>query len=90
MPPVRTQSIDTPPEAEEVLLDLLRRMTTGERLRRMYELIAAARALATNRIRAQYGEGTDEHEIALRLGALVIDRETMVAAFGWDAEERGY
>jgi hypothetical protein len=87
---VRTQSADTPPEVEEVLLDLLRRMSPEQRLQRMYELTATARALAAGRVRRQYGEQLEEHEVALRLGALVIDRQLMIEAFDWDGEARGW
>ena len=87
---MRTQSVDTPPEVEEVLLGLLRRMSPEQRLQRMYELTAAVRALAAGRVRRQYGEDLEEHEVALRLGALVIDRQLMIEAFGWDGEARGW
>jgi len=87
---VRTQSVDTPPEVEEILIARLREMSETERLQRMYELTGAARALAEARIRLRYGRDLDEHTVALRLAALHLDRETLRSVFGWDPEVEGY
>lgn len=80
---------DTPPDVEEILLEGYRRMPPAEKLRRVFELNRATDAMAAARIRAQYG-GISERELRLRLAALKIDRETMIAAFGWDPEVEGY
>jgi hypothetical protein len=81
---------DTPPEVEEVLLSGLRRMSGAERLRRVVDLNRSLEALAAARIRAQHGPDLPERELALRLAALRLDRETMVEVFGWDPGVEGY
>ncbi|HYN21705.1 MAG TPA: hypothetical protein VE078_12145 [Thermoanaerobaculia bacterium] len=87
---MRTQSTDTPPEIEEILLEGYRRMTHWEKLRQVFELNRMAQQMAAMRIQAQYGPNLSEQELRLRLAALWLDRETMIAAFGWDPEVKGY
>ncbi len=80
---------DTSPEAEAFLVEGYRRMSPTDKLRRVASLNRALVQLASARIRAQYGD-IPEHEMRLRLGALRLGRETMVAAFGWDPEVEGW
>lgn len=85
----RTQSEDTSIDAEAFQIDGLRRMSPSERLRLALDLTRAARDRALAGIRARHPHAT-EREIGLRLASLSIDRETMIAAFGWDPEKEGY
>ena len=87
---MKTQSPDTPPEIEEILLERYRRMTPLEKLMRVFELNYMAQSMAAIRIQAQYGPDLSEREMRLRLAALWLDRETMIEAFGWDPEIKGY
>lgn len=87
---MRTQSVDTPPEVEEILIARPREMSWTERLQRMYELTGAARALAESRIRARSGRELDERTVTLRLAALHLDRETLQCVFGWNPEIEGH
>lgn len=87
---MRTQSPDTPPDIEEMVLEGYRRMTPQEKLALVIDLNRAAQAMAALRIRAQYGPDLPERELRLRLAALWLDRETMVKVFGWDPEVEGY
>lgn len=87
---MRTQSADTPQEIEEILLEGYRRMTPWEKLRRVFELNRMAQQMAAMRIQARYGPNLSEQELRLRLASLWLDRETMIAAFGWDPEVKGY
>lgn len=80
---------DTSPEAERVLIDLYRRMSTVEKAQRLQQAMEAVEQLASARIRAQYG-GISEEERRLRLAALRLPREMMIRAFGWDPEIEGY
>jgi hypothetical protein len=84
------QSRDTPLEVEEILLAGYRRMTPAEKLERVADLNRAVQQMALARIRAQYGPNLSEREERLRLGALWLDRETMIAVFGWNPEVEGY
>jgi len=87
---LRTQSPDTPPEIEEIVLEGYRRMTPLEKLLQVFELNWMAQTMAAARIQAWYGPNLSERELRLRLAALWLDRETMIAAFGWDPEVKGY
>lgn len=80
---------DTSPEAQAFLDEAYRRMTPGERLERMVSLNHALEVLQEARIRAQYGDISDD-EMRLRLGALRLGRETMIKVCGWDPEEKGW
>jgi hypothetical protein len=87
---MRTQSADTSPEIEEILLERYRRMAPWEKLLQVFELNRMAQQMAALRIQAQYGPNLSERELRLRLAALWLDRETMIEAFGWDPEVQGY
>lgn len=87
---MKTQSPDTPPEVEEILLERYRQMSPLEKLRQVFELNRMAQTMAATRIQARYGPDLSEQELRLRLAALWLDRETMIAAFGWDPEVKGY
>ncbi len=50
---MRTQSIDTPPEVEEILLEGYRRMSPVDKLRQVFELNRTAQRMAALRIEAQ-------------------------------------
>ena len=87
---MRSQSADTPPEVEDVVLEGYRRMSSVEKLRRVWELNRMARAMAAARIRTQYGPSISDRELCLRLAALRLDRGIMIEVFGWDPEQKGY
>ncbi len=87
---MKTSVSDTSPAAERVLLEGYRRMSPREKLQRVVALNRTLEQLARARIRAQYGEHLTERELRLRLGALRLDRATMVRGFGWDPEVEGY
>ena len=87
---MRTQSPDTPPEIEEIMLERYRQMSPLDRLRQVFELNYTAQSMAALRIQAQYGPDLSERELRLRLAALWLDRETMIEVYGWDPEVEGY
>jgi hypothetical protein len=87
---MKTQSPDTPPEIEKILIEGYRRMSPLEKLRRVIALGETAEAMAAARIRSQYGPEISERELRLRLAALQLDREIMIRVFDWDPETRGY
>jgi hypothetical protein len=87
---MKTQSPDTPPEIEEILLERYRQMSPLDKLRQVFELNYMAQSMAAMRIQARYGPNLSERELRLRLASLWLDRETMIAAFGWDPEVEGY
>ena len=80
---------DTSAESDRVVVELYRKMSPAERLACVARLNRELELLAEARIRERYGD-IGEREMKLRLGALRIDRDLMVRAFGWDPAERGY
>jgi hypothetical protein len=87
---MKPQSGDTPADVEERWIERYRQMTGQERLAIALDLSQAVRRLALVGIRDRHGPDLSEREERLRLAALTIDRETMIAAFGWDPEIEGY
>lgn len=80
---------DTSSEARRILIEGYRRMSPTQKLQRVASLNRALVLLQKARIRAQYGNVSDD-EMRMRLGALRLGRETMVKVFGWDPEEKGW
>ena len=80
---------DTTVAAEEVLLGGYRKMSPAEKLARVVDLNRSVEAMASARLRSRYGPELSLAELELRLAALRLDRQTMVAVFGWDPETRG-
>lgn len=87
---MKTQSLDSEPEVEEVQVELYRRMSPRERLERVAAANRAVREMARRRLLKTYGEDLSEREIKLRLASLWLDRETMIKVYGWDPESEGY
>lgn len=64
-------------------------MSAAQKLAVVSQLTLAAEELATAGIRMRH-PGASGRELELRLGALRLDRDTMVRVFGWDPETEGY
>ena len=64
-------------------------MTPQQKMQRVSELIKSIQQLALARIYQQYGN-IPEREQKLRLASLWIDRKTMIKAFGWDPQIKGF
>jgi hypothetical protein len=67
-PGYQTQSADTSPEAERILIEAYRRMPPWEKARRLTELIRAVEELGRIGVRERHPDAT-ENELRLRLGA---------------------
>lgn len=80
---------DTSADAQRVLIEGYRRMTPTQKLQRVESLNRALVLLQKARIRADYGDISDD-EMRMRLGALRLGRETMIKVFGWDPNEKGW
>lgn len=85
----KTQARDTTPEVERMLIAAYRNMSPCEKIRCIANLSQACTDMAVAGIRNRYPDA-DEREVRLRLGALRMDRELMVKAFGWDPIKEGY
>jgi hypothetical protein len=80
---------DTHPAVEALLIDGYRKMTPSQKLERVRAMTQAVQRLALLDIRRRHPDA-DERELALRLASRWLAPETIVAAFGWNPQERGY
>jgi hypothetical protein len=87
--PARTQSRDTAAEIERRQIEAWRSMNAAQKLAIVSQLVLATEELARAGIRERHPNATGR-EIELRLGALRLDRDTMIRVFGWDPEKQGY
>ncbi len=72
---------DTEPEAERVLIDLLRKAQVARKLEMLGELNAAARQLALQGLRARHPEAT-EAQLRRYLADLLLGPELAAHAYG--------
>jgi len=86
---MKTQSPDTHPEIERIIVEAARKMTFAERFQKVEQLIWAAEQLALADIKDRYPNAT-EHETRMRLGSRRIPADLMRKAFGWDPDVEGY
>lgn len=86
---MRAGKIDTSRDVQRVLVEGYRQMSPREKLQRVRSLNRSVRTLALAGVRQRFGRDLPEREEQLRLAALSIDRQTMIAAFDWDPQERG-
>jgi hypothetical protein len=80
---------DTNTKMQHILIEGYRKMTPQQKMRRVSELIKSIQQLALARICQQYGN-ISERDQMLRLASLWLDRETMIKAFGWDPQIKGF
>ena len=82
-------SRDTRPDTFALLLQGYRRMTPAQKIARVADLSTASRQMAQARIRKEHPDA-DDFEIRLRVGALILGRETMLRVFSWDPDKEGW
>ncbi|HEX8887897.1 MAG TPA: hypothetical protein VF779_01895 [Pyrinomonadaceae bacterium] len=86
---ILTELQDTTPEAERVLIEMLRRMPMWKRAEQLSNLIHAGRVLILADLRRRYpNAGADE--LHKRMAARLLPREDVIRMFGWDPEKEGY
>jgi hypothetical protein len=81
-------ALDTSEEARVVQRARWVRASPAEKASSIAALCEDLRTLASAGVRQRH-PGASAREQALRLGALTIDRELMIAAFSWDPEREG-
>jgi hypothetical protein len=86
---MKTQSPDTSPEAERILIKGYRRMTPREKMQRVLEMNRFGYQLALAGVRRRH-PNADERELNLRIASLSIPADLMRKAFGWDPDTEGY
>jgi hypothetical protein len=78
---MRTQSPDTTPEAEQVLLELLRRAPAWRRLQLADQMSSTARNLSLAGLRARH-PGASESELRRRFADIHLGPELAAKAYG--------
>jgi hypothetical protein len=86
---MKTAPTDTSTNAEELLTELLRSTPVWKRLKMVEELNESLQILAKADLRRRYPEA-NEKELKKRLAARLLEREEVIAAYGWDPEVEGY
>ena len=86
---MKTLSADTTPEAEAVLIDLVRRAPVWKRLQVVDQMYETLRQLALTDIQRRHPDANVQ-EINRRLAARVLTRTDMINAYQWDPEIEGY
>lgn len=86
---MKTQSPDTHPKIEQMLIEGYRKMSAAEKFRHIEEMFRCAEILATADIKARHPDA-DERERRLRVASRRIPPELMKKAFNWDVAEKGY
>ena len=79
---------DTDAKAFEVLIELLRKMSPGDKLACVLNSSALWMRIAEDHVRKLYPNASDR-EVFLRSAARRLNRETMIRAYGRDPEEAG-
>jgi hypothetical protein len=80
---------DTDEKTEQVLIELMRAAPAWKKFQQIAEASEMCRAFAMAGLRRRYPDATEE-EIKRRLAAVVLDRESVIKAYGWDPEKEGY
>ncbi len=77
---------DTDPKVLEVFLDIQRRMTPEQKVRRVFEMNAMLFRLQESDVRTLYPDA-DDREVFLRVTARRLDAETMRRVYNWDPRD---
>lgn len=86
---MKTISSDTHPEAERVLISLLRKAPAFRKLEMVSQISTTCREFALSGLRKRYPEAS-ECELKKRLAALVLSRQEVIRAYHWDPDKEGY
>jgi hypothetical protein len=79
---------DTHPEAMQAWIELLRKMSPGQKIATVFELIRFAREMAAAGVRFRHPTA-DEREVFLRVAAQSLSRDEMIRAYQWDPHDHG-
>jgi len=86
---MRPFSPDTTPEAQRVLLDLLRHASPGKKLVLTFELIQTTRLLVLADVRHRFPDASED-ELRRRLIARLLPRDDVIRAYGFDPKAEGW
>lgn len=82
----RTQSKDTDPSVERLIVQHLRALTPQQKIAMIRRACRAAETWTRAGLRQRYPDA-DEHELRRRAGALRLGAEIVREVYGWEPEE---
>ena len=82
-------SLDTSPEAQQLLFELLRNAPAGKKLRLTFDLIQTLRFLVLSDLRRSFPKASAD-ELRRRLISRLLSREDVIRAYGFDPKSLGY
>ncbi len=80
---------DTHPRIEQMLIEGYRRMTTAQKLERIWEMNRFVYHIALAEVKSRYPDRT-EREWRLRVASRYLPADLMRKAFNWDPDTEGY
>jgi hypothetical protein len=86
---MKTQSPDTHPKIEQIIIESYRRMSAAEKFKIVDDLTRAAISLTMSGVRNRHLDA-DERQCRLRAASRWLDAELMRKAYGWDPDVEGY
>lgn len=86
---MKTQSSDTSPEAERIIVEHMRQMTPNDKFDYVLAMNAAIAQMCLPTIRQSH-PNADAREIQLRLASRRLPEDLLKRATGWDVKEKGY
>ena len=81
--------LDTSPEAQRALFELLGNATVGKKLELTFGLIHALRELVIADVRRRFPDAPED-ELRKRVIARLLPRDDVIQAYGFDPELAGY
>jgi len=82
-------SLDTSPEAQQLLFELLRNASAGKKLRLTFNLIQTLRFLVLSDLRRSFPQASAD-DLRRRLISRLLPREDVIRAYGFDPKSLGY
>lgn len=80
---------DIQPEAEDVLIKLLRQVPPWQKCKQVTQMIQTCRELSLSGLKIRYPRASKK-ELEKRLAALWLPRGLVIQVYGWDPEKEGY
>jgi len=77
---------DTAPEAQAVLVELLRKVPAGKKIELTFDLIQSTRLLVLSGLRRRY-PNAGEDELRRRLISKLLPRPVVLKAYGFDPSD---
>ena len=77
---------DTDPRAMAVWLELLRKMSAGDKISAVLDLSYIALCMSETGVRLRHPDA-DDREVFLRVAATHLSRDLMIRAYGWDPQQ---